>query len=190
MSRSRRTVDLAVALLLAAGCGDDEPDTPPERADPAAKPPKGWKTARNRQAGFTLSIPKSWTAKVKGGATLIRSEDKLQVITLAADRGAEGQELTATAYARRTLESLPEFEGSVLPAAARVRGSPYKTARVDGIGSLKTSKRPQRIVVVAYRRRRQVIYALVAFFNRKVPATFFERTFRRILRSFRAQPPA
>ena len=77
----------------------------------------------------------------------------------------------------------------MLPAAARVRGSPYKTARVDGIGSLKTSKRPQRIAVVAYRRPRQVIYALVAFFNRKVPATFFEPTFRRILRSFRAQPP-
>lgn len=190
MSRARRIVAVAAAALIAAGCGDDGPEKRNERADPAAKPPRNWKTARNREAGFTLSIPRSWTAKVKEQATLIRSKDKLVVLTVAADRGPEGRELTATAYAKRTLESLPEFEGSELPSASRVRGSPYKSARVDGVGSLKTSRRPQRIAVVAYRRPRKVIYALVAFFNPKVPAAFYEATFRRILRSFRAQPPA
>jgi hypothetical protein len=34
-----------------------------------------------------------------------------------------------------------------------------------------------------------VTYALIAFSNRKVPASFFEPTLRRVLRSFRAQPP-
>jgi hypothetical protein len=186
----RASVLAAVVVAAAAGCGEEDEKRPEERADPAAKPPKGWKTVRNRDAGFTLSTPRDWTAKVKSEATLIRSKDKLLVITVAADRGSAGRELTATGYARRTLEALPDFEGSALPAATRVRGSPYKAARVDGAGSLRTSKRPQRIAVVAYRRPRQVMYVLLAFSNRKVPAGFFEPTLRRVVRSFRAQPPA
>ena len=189
MSRRSRTLPVLAALLLAAGCGGgDDTKTEKEHADAPARPPSGWKTVRNRAAGFTLSVPKSWTARVKSAATVIRSKDKLLVITVAADRGDEAQELSAGDYAKRTLEALPDFEGSVLPGAHRVRGSPYRSARVDGAGSLKTSKRVQRITVVAYKRPDQVTYALVAFSNRKVPASFFEARLRRTLRSFRAQP--
>jgi len=42
---------------------------------------------RNRQVGFTLSVPRSWTARVKGAATVNRSKDRLVVITVAAHRG-------------------------------------------------------------------------------------------------------
>jgi hypothetical protein len=188
LSLARRTLPLLTLLVVAAGCGGDDSTPPAEHADPAARPPHGWKTVRNRAAGFTLSVPRNWTARVKGAATLIRSKDKLLVITVAADRGEEGRDLTATAYARQTLESLPEFEGSE-GAAGRVRGSPYRSARVDGGGTLKTSKRPQRIVVVAYRRPKKVMYALVAFFNPELPAAFYEPTLRRVLRSLRGQPP-
>jgi len=189
LSRRSRTLPVLAALLLAAGCGGgDDTKTEKEHADAPARPPSGWKTVRNRAAGFTLSVPKSWTARVKSAATVIRSKDKLLVITVAADRGDEAQELSAGDYAKRTLEALPDFEGSVLPRAPRVRGSPYRSARVDGAGSLKTSKRVQRITVVAYKRPDQVTYALVAFSNRKVPASFFEARLRRTLRSFRAQP--
>jgi len=184
-----RALPVLAVLVVVAGCGGGDSEPPAEHSDSPAKPPHGWKTVRNRVAGFTLSVPRNWTAKVKKAATLIRSKDKLLVITVAADRGAQGRDLSAGEYARRTLQALPEFEGSVLPASHRVRGSPYKSARIDGAGTLKTSKRPQRIAVVAYRRPGQVTYALVAFFNPKLPASYFEATFRRVLRSLRAQPP-
>lgn len=189
-SRSRVLPILAaLALALAAGCGDDaKPVT--EHADAPAKPPHGWKTIRNRAAGFTLSIPRNWTARVKSAATLIRSKDRLLVITVAADRGADGRELAATEYARRTIDALPDFEGSVLPVTHRVHRSPYRNSRVDGAGTLKSSKRPQRIVVVAYRRPERVTYALIAFYNPKLPASFYEPTLRRVLRSLRGQPPS
>lgn len=189
MRQRERTLAVVAGLLLAAGCGGGDSGPPKEHADAPARPPHHWRTVRNAAAGVTLSVPRNWTAKVKKAATLIRSKDKLLVITVAADRGEEGRDMTATAYARRTLESLPDFEGSELPAASRVRGSPYRTARVDGVGTLKTSKRPQRITVVAYRRPKKVIYALVAFFNPKLPGSFYEPTLRRVLRSLRGQPP-
>jgi len=184
----RRTLPVLAVLLVAAGCGREDSGPPTEHADAPAKPPHRWKTVRNRAAGFTLSVPRNWTARVRNAATLIRSKDKLLVITVAADRGEEGRDLTATAYAKQTLESLPEFEGSETAGATRVRGSPYRSARVDGAGTLRTSKRPQRIVVVAYRRPKKVTYAFLAFFNPRLPASFYEATLRRVLRSFRGQP--
>jgi hypothetical protein len=54
---------------------------------------------------------------------------------------------------------------------------------------LKTSRRVQGIAVVTFQRRGRVTYALVAFYNRKVPERFYERKLKRILRSFRAQRP-
>jgi|SRR5512132_3120477 hypothetical protein len=188
MAGGIRTGLALVGLLVFAGCGGGDSRHTEERADPPAKPPPGWKTVPNRAAGFTLSVPRRWTDRVKGAATFIRSKDRLLVMTVAADRGNQGRDLSAEAYARQTLDSLPGFEGSVLPRTRRVRGSPYRSARVDGAGTLRTSKRPQRIIVVAFKRPRQVVYAFVAFFNPKVPRGFFEPRLRRILRSFRAQP--
>jgi hypothetical protein len=169
------------------GCGGGS-KAPREHADAPASPPKGWRTVRNREVGFTLSVPRRWTARVKGSATLIRSDDKLLVLTVAADRGAEGRDLAPTDYARRTLDDLPDFEGSVVPSARAVRGSPYRSARVDGVGTLRTSKRPERITVAAFHRARLVTYAVVAFSSTKVSQGFFEPQLRRILRSLRAQP--
>jgi hypothetical protein len=186
----RRTLPLLAVLVIAGGCGGDSGSkVKREPSDAAAKPPKGWRTVRNREAGFTLSVPKSWTARVKGTATVLRSKDRLLVVTVAADRGEEGRDLGAAEYARRTLNALPDFEGSVLPRAHRVRGSPYRSARVEGAGTLKTSKRIQGITVVTFRRPGRVTYALVAFFNPKVPGSFYATKLRRILRSFRAQRP-
>jgi hypothetical protein len=184
-----RALPVLAVLVVVAGCGGGDSKPPAEHSDSPARPPHGWKAVRNRVAGFTLSVPRNWTGKVKKAATLIRSKDKLLVVTVAADRGAQGRDLPAAEYARRTLEALPEFEGSVLPGSRRVHASPYRSARIDGAGSLKTSKRPQRVAVVAYHRPEQVTYALVAFFNPKLAASYFEPTFRRILRSFRAQRP-
>jgi hypothetical protein len=182
---------LLAAAALVAGCGDDGDDEPPaERADPPARTPAGWRTVRNAPAGFTIAVPKSWTARTKSAATLLRSKDKLVVITVAADRSDPGRELEPEDYARRTLEALPGFEGSVAPGTRRVRGSPYDTARVDGSGTVRTSRRPQRIAVAAYHRRLTVTYVAVVFRNPRVDPRVDERTVRRILRTLRARPPA
>jgi len=85
------------------------------------------------------------------------------------------------------LAALPDFEGSVAPRVRRVRGSLYRSARVDGTGTLKTSRRVQGITVVAFQRPGRVTYALLAFFNPRVPESFYEKKLGPILRSFRAQ---
>jgi hypothetical protein len=167
---------LLLAVLVAAGCGGHEGSKVSEEpSDPPAKPPQGWKTTRNREAGFSLSTPGSWTARVKRSATLIRSKDQLLVITVAADRGGQGRALSASDYAHRTLDALPGFEGSVAPRVRLVRGSPYRSARVDGSGTLKMSRRVEGIAVVTFQRRGRVTYALIAFYNSKVPERFYER---------------
>ncbi len=182
---------LLLVVLVAAGCGagNGSNDSPREHADPPAPPPRGWKSVRNEVAGFTVSVPRSWTARVRRAATLIRSKDRLLVLTVAPDRGQEGREVSPTAYARRVFDALPGFERTALPRRRRVSGSPYRAARVDGAGRLQTSKRPQRITVVAYQRPGRVTYAAVVFFNPKLPDRLVEPRLRRILRSFRAQPP-
>jgi hypothetical protein len=181
----------ALVLAAGAGCGDDGDDEPAEeRADPPAETPRGWRTVRNAPAGFTIALPRSWTARTKASATLLRSKDKLVVITVAADRSDPGRELQPREYARQTLESLPGFEGSVSPGVRRVRGSPYDSARVDGAGSVRTTRRPQRITVVAFHRPESVTYAAVVFRNPRVDTSLVEPTVRRILRSLRARPPA
>jgi hypothetical protein len=184
-----RTLLALGALLAATGCGGGGSKDTDEHADRPAHPPPGWRTFRNEAAGFTVSIPRRWTARVKSTATLIRSNDRLLVITVGADRGDQGRGTPPGEYAHRTLDALPDFEGSVTPRARRVRGSPYRSARVDALGTIRTSKRPQRIMVAAFQRPGHVEYALVAFFNPKLPTAFFEPKLRRILRSFRGQPP-
>jgi hypothetical protein len=179
-------------LRAAPGCGDNDEQAPapPERADAPAKPPAGWRTVRNRAAGFTIAVPRSWIVRKKGDATLIRSEDRLAATSLAADRGAGGLGLAPAAYARRTVEALPGFEGALSPQSRRVLGSPYPNARVDARGMVSTSRRPQRISVVAFRRPRRVTYAAVVFRNARVRAPRDARVIARMLRTFRAQPPA
>jgi len=188
MPGGTRTWLALTALLAATGCGGGDPANPNERADRPADPPPGWRTFRNAAAGFTIAIPRRWTARMKSTGTLIRSNDRLLVITVGVDRGAEGRRTPPGEYAHRTLEALPDFEGSVASRTRKVRGSPYRSARVDGSGTIRTSKRPQRIMVAAFQRPGHVEYVLVAFSNPKVPRGLFEPRIRRILRSFRGQP--
>jgi hypothetical protein len=191
MARAIPALLAAAALVAGAGCGDDGDDEPPpERADPPAETPPGWRTVRNAPAGFTIAVPRSWTARTKRAATLLRSKDRLVVITVAADRSDPGRELEPEEYARRTLESLPGFEGSVSATSRRVRGSPYDSARVDGTGTVRTTRRPQGITVAAYHRPEAVTYAAVVFRNPRVDPRRDTRTIRRILGTLRARPPA
>jgi hypothetical protein len=187
----------ACALLLAsgAGCGDDDdveppaPDPSEEPTDKPAKPPKGWRTVGNPRAGFTMSVPRTWPARRKAQATLVRSDDHLVSVTVAADRTVDGRELPPRRFARATIRSLPGFRGRVSAGAPQVRKSPYKSARVDARGRVRTSRIPQRITAAAFQRPGRVTYIVLVFRNARVKPRFNEPVVRRMLRSLRGQPP-
>jgi hypothetical protein len=168
-----------LALLAAlAGCGDDEPAAttsarPPDRP---AKPPEGWKTVVNEKAQVSIAAPRRWRVTERARATLIRSPDRTVAVTLVADRSPAGAETPAADYARDTLTSLPNFEGSVAADPRRVRGSPYPSAQVEGRGRLPRAKAEQLITVAAFHRaRRDVTYAVVAFRQIQTPGSTVER---------------
>jgi hypothetical protein len=182
-----------VALLLstvAAGCGDDAPERPVEKADKPVEPPARWRTVENEAAGFTIAAPRAWTAATKRGATLIRSKDELVAITLAADRSSAGRDTEPAGYARDVIAALPGFEGDVTVKDSDVAGSPYETAIAEGSGTVKTSGVAQRIEVAAFQRPRQVTYSAVIFRNARARPVPGRATVARMLRSFRAQPPS
>ena len=192
MSTSARAqrIALVVAAALCAGCGKGGGSGPPPRAaDRPAKPPPGWRTVANRTAGLTIAAPRRWTVRLKDGATLIRSPDRLAVVTIGADRTAPGRELPVAEYARETLQDLPGFDGSLSEHTGRVRGSPYRSAVVQGAGTVRTSHRPQRITVGAFHLSGRVTFVLVAFRNARFPSAFDASTIRRMLRSLRAGVP-
>jgi hypothetical protein len=123
---------------------------------------------------------------VNRGATLFRSRDRLVVVTVVADRSSPGRELPVTRYARETLQDLPDFDGSLSPRTTHVRGSPYRSAVVEGAGRVRSSRRLQRIAVAALRVPGRVTYVVVAFRNAHVSRGFAAPTLRRMLRSLRA----
>lgn len=158
------------AAFAASGCGDEEktegsPDPSTERTDRPAPPPPGWRTFTNRQAGFTLAIPRDWRARTRRSASLIRSSDRLLAITVAADRSAPGRKTEPRPYARRTFRALPGFRRLAARRVRRVPGSPYANARVDGAGTLaaRRQRQRQRITVAAFRRPGRVTFTVVAF---------------------------
>lgn len=162
---------LACALIAgfsAGGCGSEEktegsPDPAGEPVDAAAKPPSGWRTISNRSAGFTLSVPRSWTVRTRGTATLVRSTDRLIVVTVAADRSRAGRGTPPADYARQAFDALPGFHRLEARRSGDVPHSPYETARIDGSGRLQARKQDQRVVVATYTRPKRVTYTAVAF---------------------------
>jgi hypothetical protein len=140
-------------------------------------------------SGFTVSAPRSWTARTRRSATLISSRDRLLVVTIAADRGSAGRDTPPSHYAEQILSSLPDFEGSVGARSRPVPGSPYRSARVDGEGTVGKTRRPQRITVAAFLRPGVATYAVVAVRNARARSGPGEAALNHMLRTLRGQPP-
>lgn len=188
----RTLAALAALALLPAACGGDDDKGDSSRPKASARPvepPPGWRTVRNRAVGLTVAAPKRWPADNSRRTTLIRSDDQLVSITIAADRGASGRRLPPARYARRTLASLPGFKGRIAKRAPRVHGSPYPSAVVSGTGSVSTTIRRQRISVAAFRVAGNGTYTAIVFRNAVVKPRFNDRKIARVLRTFRAQAP-
>jgi hypothetical protein len=181
----RGRIALLAGVVALVGCGDHGSSGPAEHAGRPAKPPAGWRTVRNAQAGFTVAAPKRWTAHTRRAATLIQSRDRLVAASFAADRSEQGRDTPPGTYAQDTLRGLPDFEGSVSARTRRVRDSPYPSARVDGIGTLGKSRRLQRITVAAFQRPGRVTYAAVVFRNATAATAADEAALDRILKTLR-----
>lgn len=189
-----RTLIALTALALPAGCGEDDAgrdgtSTGAQATSRPVKPPRGWRTVGNSVAGFAIAAPKSWPADTSRRATLIRSKDRLVSITIAADRSAAGRRLSPVRYARRTIVSLPGFEGRVRRRVRRVRDSPYPSAVVEGSGSVSTTIRRQRISVAVFRQPGEATYTAIVFRNAVVEPRINDATITRILGTFRAGRP-
>jgi len=188
--RASRHLGAALAVVALVGCGSDSGSGRTEHADPPATPPRGWHTVLGDRAGFTIAAPRRWKARTKRRATLIRSRDRLVAVTVNADRSAQGRNAPPRSYARDLLEELPGFEGDVSARIRTIPGAPYRTARVDGVGSVRTSRRAQRITVAVYQRAGLVTYGAVVFRNAFATPRGDDRVVNRMLRTFRARPPA
>ena len=180
---------------IAAGCGDEEklegsPDPRTERSDRPAHPPAGWRTFSNRRAGFTISIPRDWSARRRRGATLVRSRDRLLALTVAADRSESGRTTRPRRYARQAFRALPGFRRLRIGRTRGVAQSPYPSARADGTGLLARRRQRQRITVAAFRRPRRVTFTIVAFSAELGGRAPHAAAVTTVLASLRGQRPA
>lgn len=180
----------AAALLILGACGDDGADRPAGDSDRAARTPRGWHTVRNRPAGVTLPAPASWRATLAGARTTIRSPDRLTAVSVAADHGSQGRSALPGEYASAVLEALPGFRGNGSPPTGHVPGSPYRSALVRAAGTVRASRRPQRIEIATFTRPGQATYTLVAFRNGSMASPGSRRVLARMRAGLRGQVPA
>lgn len=185
-----------MTVVLAAGCGDDAkprvlpPDPAQETTDKPAKAPAGWRTVRNRKAGFSVSVPREWKVSTKRAATLIQSGDELLALTVQADRGPEGREYAPSRYAMETIGALPGYKRQLEPQPGDpVAGSPYPNARANAVGELLKNHQVQRISATVFQRKGRVSYVATAFSNARLRARGHGEELERLLASLRAQPP-
>jgi hypothetical protein len=185
---------LAAALLVVPGCGGGDskkssglPDPKDEPTDAAAKPPAGWHTVKNKVAGFTVSAPDSWADAPTKAATAIRSDDKLVVVSIAADRSKKGADTSARTYAAETLKATTtaKTDGKI----HTVKGSPYDNAYIVATGKIPGQKVPQKVTTVIYHRKGHVTYGMLIFANAKVKPHFNDKKLALLMKSFRAQAP-
>lgn len=196
-ARRCRAVAAAAALALAAGfsgCGGDEavdgsPDPATEPTDRPANPPPGWRTVTNRTAGFTIAVPRDWTARTRRGATLVRSGDSLLALTVAADRSQAGRDTPAEEYARSAFEALPGFRRLRAGEPRALQASPYENARLDGSGTLAARDQRQRITTAAFRRPGRATWTVVAFAAPVDGRTPHATSLRVVLASLRGRRP-
>jgi hypothetical protein len=106
-------------------------------------------------------------------------------VTVAADRSARSRATGPGSYAQQLLDDLPDFEGSVEPRVRPVPGTPYRTARIEGSGTIQTTRQPQRITVAVYQGRAGATYSAVVFRNPRVEPPSDRRDVERMLPTLR-----
>jgi hypothetical protein len=173
-ARTTLRLGLAVALVLVAGCGEDETSTPPSvpAETPEALPslPKRWQPHRDRSIGYAIGIPPGWqvgktrTAGVE--AALIRSPDHLVAITLVATREPDALEVPLDEFATSALAALEGFESQLVPSAPRpFRQTPFTAVQTSATGITKARGLKERATLLVLRREGVVNYTVAIVEN-------------------------
>lgn len=201
--RAARLLPLVLgAVLLAAGCGDDEPSPPPQPDPKPEKPeevsglPAGWTVERNSAQGFSLGAPPGWRSGAeclkKGGGdvtvTILCSPDRLVTLSISADRTADALELGPEAFAARTMDGLGDSYDGLEAGKPKRFSAHYPGAIVEGSGKAVGTGVPQDVSVVVLRRDHVANFTAVIAANASQPTGPAVALATQALKTLRSEP--
>ena len=186
--RALAAVATAVVALGMAGCGEEdetEVERPRESVHEVPALPAGWAVEENHSGGFALGVPPAWEAQRKGTETVLRSADRLAVVTVKADRSNEALEADLAELADATGVAFGnQFQDYRLGDTTKFvhRYDAYSTTAEgtsNGIG--------QEIEVFLLRRGDLATFTVLAQLNDEL-GTDYAATVDRIVSSIRSRP--
>ena len=179
---------MAVAALGVAGCGEEdetEVERPRETAHEVPALPAGWTVQENHGGGFALGVPPGWDAQRKGTETVLRSGDRLAVVTVKADRSNEALEADLAELTDATGVAFGnQFQDYRLGDTSKFDHR-YDAYSATAEGSSKGVE--QEIEVFLLRRGDLATFTVLAQLNTEHGARY-GATVDRIVRSIRSQP--
>jgi hypothetical protein len=188
-------------LTCAPGCGGDggQPTTTTEttatapRVTSAPRPPlpRGWRRIVNARAGFSFAVPAGWRSHGGSGTTFVRSRDNAVACSVLADRSSQGRSSGNPGdYATRATRALASsYRGLRLRGFERLGGAIYPTSVMRASGVFKRTGVRQEITLAVIRVPGQVTYTMLCLRNARTRASVYHPVIKRMIRSFRAQPP-
>jgi hypothetical protein len=193
--RLRAPLTIAVAGLLACGCGSkDEPAPEPvehkeETADKLPKLDRGWEEFVNAGAGVALGRPPGWSAKEQGAVTELVAPDELVASRISIDRTDDALGLDPKAAATQTAELLPGYEKPLDPGKAKPFKHEYEGAMVEAKGVAKKSGVPQRVSVIVLERKGVAVVTAVIAENADRNSGAESKQGLEAIRTLRTRPP-
>jgi hypothetical protein len=143
----------------------------------------------DRRAGFTLGLPRAWTAQVGPPATRVRAPGGGVALSVSADRSADGRTDSPQEYVRQAVANLTGYSGLHVGPLGRLKGYAYPAAGTTAAGVFVQTGVRQQIQLYALHRRGLVTYVILVFRNATLPASRYAAALDRIVHSLRSRPP-
>jgi hypothetical protein len=189
-------IELALAALVATGCGSDgAPAQDPvqhkeETADKLPDLKRGYEEFVNRDAGVAFGRPPGWDAKSMGPLTTLNAPDALVSATITIDRTDDALRVEPKEFATQTAELVPGYKKPLEPGKANPFDHEYEGAIAEAKGVAKKSGVPQILRVVVLERKGVAVVTAVIAENSKRDAGAEARQALEAMRTLRTRPPA
>ncbi len=190
------SVCLALAALVAAGCGGGPPtettiQRPKETAQRLPELPAGWKSRRDPRLGYAIGVPDGWQVSGRSRRVLLRSPDHLVAVTLTADRNPRTFRLPLDRFAAQALGALPGFKVPLEPSKPKpFGGTPLQAVSTTATGA-QAGGLKERATLIVLRRDRVVNYTVAILENAEQPGAALDRAVAlRMVRTLRDVPPS
>lgn len=182
----------SLAVLTGCGGGDSE-EAPPTRqvetVDAVAGLPDEWQVHVNHVGGFAFGLPPGWEARDKRTSTTVRSFDRLAAISITPDRTDGSLSLTTDEFVIREIASLSGYEARLEPRELRRFQHRYAGTAVGAVGTATATGVDQRVKVIALRRDRVAVIAVVIAAADDPQSRPSEQLAERVVRTLRTRPP-